>query len=94
LKTLLLVTNNAPEGLRGFLSSVSIQLDSCVYLCSIPSYKVKEKIVDAVTEFHEQWPEMSVFLLYSHEGGQEFSSIGPKKISLVEHDGIVLSKVD
>lgn len=88
------MTNNAPDGLRGFLSSVSVQLDSCVYLCSIPSYKVKERILDAITEFHEQWPELSVFLLYSHETGHEFSSIGPKDISLVEYDGILLSKVD
>lgn len=94
MKVLLIVTNNAPEGVHGFLCSVGVMVDQSVYFCNIPSSGVMNRIMETLHEFRSAWPCMSATTFFCHERGSDLVCIGDRDVSAVDFDGIFLSKVE
>lgn len=89
---LIIVTRNAPDRLRGYLSSTLLEIESGVYFSPIGSSRVRNQIWEIV----QGWAEIDTIatMIYHDKNVPHrfsFESIGSPPVKMMNVDGMLLS---
>jgi CRISPR-associated endoribonuclease Cas2, subtype I-E/ECOLI len=91
----MIVTRNVSDRIRGFLSSSMLELAPGVYSAPRQSPAVRERVWHVLEEWFLAEEDASIVMVWQDQqkpGGQSVKVLGLPPISLVELDGVVLTK--
>lgn len=91
----MIVTRNAPERTRGFLSSCMCEIASGVYTSPRMSKAVRERVIAVLESWHRLGSDAGYVVTWpdaTSPGGQAFWFIGTPATELWEHDGVFLTR--
>ena len=89
----LVVTRNALDRTRGFLSSVMLEVAPGVYVDPRMTAAVRQRVWEVMKDWFEGRPDEAVLMTWPDTraaGGQRFLTLGSPRVELYEHDGMVL----
>lgn len=89
------VTRDVKDRFRGFLSSTMLEIAPGVYTAPRMSVAVRERVWSILQEwFHDLGGGSIVMTWQDHRepAGQAVATLGLPPISLVDHEGVILSK--
>lgn len=90
----ILVTRNAPERVRGFLTSCMCEIAPGVYTAPRMNPRVRERVWEVVKAWLQGVPDGSAVMSWpdgAEIGGQAILTFGTPRIELREHCGIYLA---
>jgi CRISPR-associated protein Cas2 len=90
---MIICTRNASDRIRGYLSSVMLEIDSGVYITNVESPVVRQNIWGTVLDWSS--PELFAVMIFkskSSPGGIALETLGTSPISLKDVDGLVLTR--
>lgn len=89
------VTRNVSDRIRGFLASSMLEIAPGVYSGARLSRAVRERIWEVLVEWFSLEEDASIVMVWRDPevpGGQSVRVLGLPPVSLVELDGIILTK--
>lgn len=89
---MIICTRNASDRIRGYLSSVMLEIDSGVYLNTVESPVVRQNIWNTVLDWRS--PELFAVMIFkskSSPGGIALETLGTSPVSLKVVDGLILT---
>lgn len=95
MSMLVVVTRNVKDRIRGFLSSVMLEVAPTVYTAPRISPTVRERIWNVLDSWHDAESESSIVMLWPDKnmpGGQDVRALGVPPIELIDMDGLIVSR--
>lgn len=88
------VTRNASNRVRGFLSSVMLEIGPGIYCAPRISPAVRERIWEVLRDWFPNERDASIVMVWQDAtvpGGQAVATLGSPPVQFVEIDGLVLT---